>query len=104
MTPVTALPVSRMFGVALIAGLALLLVSTVLYITAGEGVNHGVAGGTVGVWACFALVIGYVGLARSFEPRAPKASLVLAVLAVIGLMTGYGRRVPAVLVFLSAGS
>lgn len=86
----------RLFGVALIAGSVLLLVSTVLFITSGAGVNDGVVGGTVSVWACFALVLGYVGVARSFEARAPKASMALAVLAVVGLMTGYGYSLEAI--------
>lgn len=92
----TAPPLPRLFGVALISGTALMLVSTLLYVATGEGVNHGVVGGTVGIWSCFAMVLGYLGLARSFESPAPRASLVLTVLAVVGLMTGYGYNLEGI--------
>jgi len=88
--------VPKTYGVALLAGLVLLLGSTVAYLVSGRPVNDGVVGGTVGVWAAFCLVVGYVGLARTFEPVAPKSSAALAVLAVVGLMTGYGYGVEAI--------
>jgi len=88
--------IPRLFGAAVVVAPVLLLLSTVVYITTGGGVNDGVAGGTIGIWTCFLFVIGYVGIARALEPAAPKASLVLAVLAIVGLMTGYGYNLEAI--------
>jgi hypothetical protein len=89
-------PVPGPYGVALVAAPVLLLASTTAFLTAGEEVNHGVVGGTIGVWSSFCWVVGYVGLARTFEHVVPKSSVALAVLAVVGLMTGYGYNIEAI--------
>lgn len=91
---------ARVFGIAIIVGPLLLLASTVAYVTAGEGVNEGVLGGTVGVWSVLALGIAFVGLLRLVEPHAPRAAVVLTVIALIGFPAGVAFNVDAVFVGL----
>ena len=86
--PAPARPIARVHGVAAIAAPLLLLVSTVAFITQGEGINHGVLGGVVGVWSCFAFVIAFTGIVRMLEPRMPRYAPVLLCLSVIGFSSG----------------
>lgn len=90
------LPTPRLYALAAIAAPVLLLASTVAYLTAGEGINDGVLGGTIGVWSSFALIFAFIGIARTLEPVAPRAATVLLVISVIGMTAGVGFNVQAI--------
>jgi hypothetical protein len=79
---------AKVYGVAIMLAPLLMLASTIAYVTVGEGINVGVLGGVIGVWAAFALAIGFVGLLRLLEPSAPRAAAVLTVLALTGFTAG----------------
>ncbi len=87
---------ARICGAAAIIAPILLLASTVTYITAGDGINDGVLGGTIGVWSCFALAIAFVGLLRLLEPAAPTAAPVLTIVALTGFAAGVAFNVQAI--------
>ncbi|MGH9136189.1 MAG: hypothetical protein ACRD0G_03970 [Acidimicrobiales bacterium] len=87
---------ARIYGAAAIVAPILLLASTVTYITAGDGINDGVLGGTIGVWSCFALAIAFVGLLRLLEPAAPKAAPILTIVALTGFAAGVAFNVQAI--------
>ncbi|MGD9890725.1 MAG: hypothetical protein AB7R89_09035 [Dehalococcoidia bacterium] len=91
---------ARVYGVATILAPLLLLASTVAYITAGEGINEGVLGGTIGVWSAFAMTIAFVGILRLLEPRAPRAAVTLTVIALIGWAAGIAFNIEAIYVAL----
>jgi hypothetical protein len=86
---------ARVFGIALIIAPLLLLASTIAYITEGDGINNGVLGGTIGVWSVFALAIAFIGLFRLLEPHAPRAAVVLTVIAVTGCAAGVAFNIQA---------
>lgn len=86
----------RLHGVAILAAPVLLLISSVAFLTSGDGINDGVLGGTISAWSCFAFVLGFVGIARSFEAVAPRASVALLVLSVLGFMTGMSYSISAI--------
>lgn len=86
---------ARVTASAGVLGALCLLVSTVLYITDGRGINDGVLGGTVGVWSCIGLAIGSVGVFRLLEPRAPKAAPIAGAVALAGLSSGTAFNVQA---------
>jgi hypothetical protein len=88
---------ARIHGTAMILAPLLLLASSVAYITAGEGINDGVLGGTFGVWCIFALAIGFVGLLRLLEPAAPRIAPVLLASVLIGCLAGVGFQTLAIL-------
>lgn len=90
------LPTPRLYGLAACAAPVLLLASTVAFVTAGEGINDGVLGGTIGVWSCFAFILAFVGIVRTLEPVVPRAAAVLLVLSVIGMAAGVGFNVQAI--------
>ncbi|MGH3737974.1 MAG: hypothetical protein ACRDT6_20530 [Micromonosporaceae bacterium] len=87
---------ARVSGVAAILAPVLLLASTIAFLVDGQGINHGVLGGTVGVWSAFAFVIGFVGIARSLETSAPRLAATLLVLSIIGFMTGLSYSISAI--------
>lgn len=78
----------RAFGAAAIAAPLLLLASTIAFMTAGEGINDGVLGGTLSVWAVTAFGIALVGLLRLLEPHAPRAASLLTLTAIAGVAGG----------------
>lgn len=86
---------ARVTGVATILAPLLLLLSTVAYVTQGEGVNQGMLGGVIGVWSIFALLIGFTGIIRLLEPRAPRFAPWLLVVSMIGFSAGVGFNVDA---------
>lgn len=88
--------VAHVYGVATILAPVLLLASTVAFVVAGEGINHGVLGGTIGVWSSFALLVAFIGILRALEPAAPRAAAVLTVLAISGLAAGVAFNVDAI--------
>lgn len=94
---------ARIHGIALILGPVLLGASTVAFITVGDGINDGVLGGTLGVWACMAMTLGFVGLFRALEPVAPRAAPALMVLAVVSFVAGTGFSVLAIETAVSGG-
>lgn len=81
-----------------ILGAVFLLLSTVLFVTDGGGINDGVLGGTVGVWSCIGLAIGSVGIVRILEPRAPTAAPIVGVIALAGFSSGAAFNVQAMYV------
>lgn len=90
------LPTPRIYGLAAITGPILLLASTVAYVTAGEGINDGVLGGTIGVWSCLVLLFAFLGIVRMLEPAAPRGAAALLVLSLIGPAAGVGFNVQAI--------
>ncbi|WP_203335381.1 hypothetical protein [Nocardioides limicola] len=96
MEPELSTPNRRLFGGALILAPLLLLASTTAYVVAGEGVNHGVSGGVIGVWSCLAMILAMIGLLRILEPHAPRATPWLLVLAVCGFGGGIAFNLSAV--------
>lgn len=92
----TALHAPRTHGIAIIAAPALLLASTAAFLTAGDGINDGVLGGTISALASFAYVLGFIGVARSLESVAPRLSVAVMVLAVLGFMTGLSYSISAI--------
>lgn len=91
-----ALHAPRLYGGSTIVAPILLLVSTVAFLTAGNGINDGVLGGTISALASFAMVLGFVGIARTFEPVAPRGATALLVLSVLGAMTGLSYSISAI--------
>lgn len=79
---------ARFYGVAVIVAPLLLLGSTVAFLTAGEGINQGVLGNTMGVWVAFTFAIAIVGILRVVEPRAPRAAPILTAIALAGFCGG----------------
>lgn len=94
--PLPTLPAPRLFGLAAITAPVLFLVSDVNYITAGDGVNNGVTGGTIGVWSCLAFVLAWVGFARSLELAAPRGSMVVLAVGLTGFTAGAGFNIDAI--------
>ncbi|BCB89947.1 hypothetical protein [Phytohabitans suffuscus] len=78
---------SRVFGLCTIAAPLLLLASTIAY-TTENGINDGVVGGVIGVWSVFALAVGFAGIYRLVEARAPRVGPVFGALALIGFAAG----------------
>lgn len=86
--PVFSPLAARIFGIAVIAAPLLELASSVAYLVSGDGINEGVLGATIGVWAAFALVIAFVGILRLLERRAPRAAPILTLFTLTGLSAG----------------
>lgn len=99
LSPVAA----RIHGIALILGPLLLGASTVAFITVGDGINDGAVGGTLSVWACMALTLGFIGLFRALEPVAPRAAPALMALAVVSFIAGTGFSVLAIETAVTGG-
>jgi hypothetical protein len=99
LSPVAA----RIHGIALILGPVLLGASTAAFITVGDGINNGVLGGTLSVWACMAMTLGFVGLFRALEPSAPRAAPALMALAVVAFIAGTGFSVLAIETAVTGG-
>lgn len=87
---------ARIYGTAAILAPLFLLASTLAYITAGDGINDGVLGGTIGVWSAFTLAIALVGVLRLLEPAAPKAAPLLTAMAVIAFSGGVAFNISAI--------
>jgi hypothetical protein len=90
----------RAYGIAIIVAPVLMLLSTIAFITEGEGINEGVVGGTIGVWTAVAFVIAFIGIGRMLEPRSPRWGLAVTLLASVGFTTGVAFNVDAVFVGL----
>lgn len=88
---------TRITGVAAILAPILMLASTVAFVTEGNGINDGKAGGAIGVWSCFAFLLAFAGLYRVLEPAAPRAAPILFAVAAIGSAAGVGFNVDALL-------
>ena len=88
---------ARIHGWAVIAAPLLLLGSTIAFIYE-DGINNGVVGGTIGVWSVFALVIGFVGIYRAMEPKAPRVAPAFMAVALVGLTSGVGFNIQAMYV------
>jgi hypothetical protein len=91
MSPLAA----RIYGVAAVIAPLLLIATTVAYIVEGEGINHGVVGGTIGVWSAIAMVIAMVGVLRLLEVRRPRAAPILSLFALSGFTAGVTFNVEA---------
>lgn len=94
-TPVTY-PGQRLLALAAVVGPVVFLLSDVAYITAGNGINNGVLGGTIGVWSVFLLAWAFLGISRALEPVAPRGALTLLVLAVPMVAGGTAFNVNAI--------
>ncbi|BBG04706.1 MULTISPECIES: hypothetical protein [Pseudonocardia] len=90
--PATA---GRIAGTAAVLGPFLLLGSSLLFLFVENGVNSGVLGGTVGLWACLALAIAVPGVLRAVEPVAPRAAPRVAAVVTIGLVAGAAFNIQA---------
>lgn len=90
MSPVAA----RIHGLATIAAPLLLLASTIAFIYEG-GINDGIVGGTIGVWSIFALVVGFAGIYRMIEPKAPRAAPFFMAASLVGFTAGVAFNVQA---------
>jgi hypothetical protein len=86
---------ARITAVAAMLGPFLLLLSSVAFVTAGDGVNDGVLGGTIGVWSCIALAIATIGICRLAEPHAPRAAPIVNAVALTGWVGGMSFNVTA---------
>ena len=86
----------RLSGAAIVAAPVLLLVSTISYITAGDGMNTGEAGGAIQVWAMIAFALAMVSLARLLERPAPRAAAALTVVGLIGAAGGVGYGIDSI--------
>jgi hypothetical protein len=93
MSASTVRPGDRFLAVAVILGPVLFLLSDAAYLFAGNGINNGVLGGTIGVWSCFVLGWAFIGLSRMLEPVAPRGSLALLILAIPAVCAGAGFNV-----------
>jgi hypothetical protein len=91
MSPLAA----RVYGVAAFLGPLLLLAATIGFIVEGEGINHGVLGGTIGVWSAFTMIIAMMGVLRLLEVNRPRAAPILTILAVSGFAAGSAFDVEA---------
>jgi hypothetical protein len=92
MSPLAA----RIYGVAAIVGPLLLAASTTAYILEGEEINRGVLGGTIGVWASFAMIIALVGVLRLLEVNRPRAAPILTIFALTGFAAGIAFSMDAI--------
>jgi hypothetical protein len=93
-------PARRAYAIAIFAAPVLMLLSTIAFITDGEGINEGVVGGTIGVWTAVAFVIAFVGIGRMLEPLSPRWALAVTLLASIGFTAGVAFNVDAIFVGL----
>jgi hypothetical protein len=82
-------------AVAVIAAPIVFLLSDVAYVVAGDGINNGVLGGTIGVWSVFLLGWAFVGISRALEPVAPRGALALLILALPAMCGGAAFNVNA---------
>lgn len=89
-------PGRRLLAVAAIIGPVVFLASDVAYVVAGDGINNGVLGGTIGVWSVFLLAWAFLGIGRALEPVAPRGALTLLVLAVPMVAGGTAFNVNAI--------
>jgi hypothetical protein len=92
----TNLAYPRVTGAATIAAPVLLLLSTISYISAGNGMNDGKAGGAIQVWAMIAFALVTVSLARLLERAAPRAAATLTVVGLIGAAGGVGYGIDSI--------
>lgn len=92
----TNLAYPRLMGAATVAAPVLLLLSTISYISAGNGMNDGEAGGAIQVWAMIAFGLVTVSLARLLEPAAPRAAATLTVVGLIGAAGGVGYGIDSI--------
>ncbi len=81
---------ARFTGVLAIVGGTLQLASTVVSVTLEGGVNNGVTGGTITVWSAFVLAGAFVGLYRWAEPRYPRTTPWLTLVALTAMVAGGG--------------
>ncbi|GAA1502565.1 hypothetical protein [Nocardioides humi] len=88
MTTPASHPGRRFTAVAVILAPVVFLLSDVAYISAGEGINNGVLGGTIGIWSVILLGWALVGISRALEPVAPRGALALLVLAIPAMVGG----------------
>lgn len=66
-----------LYPFAMLAAPVLLLASTIAFIAVGGGINDGVAGGVITVWAVIAFTLAFVGCARLLEPWMPRGAQVV---------------------------
>ncbi|TDD12978.1 hypothetical protein E1218_35135 [Kribbella turkmenica] len=85
---------ARIHGWATILAPVLLLGSTLAFISE-DGINDGVAGGTLGVWSTFLFVIAFAGLYRVIESRLPRIGPMFMALTLIGFTAGTAFNVQA---------
>lgn len=82
--------------VAMILAPVLLLASTVAFLTVGGGINDGILGGVLTVWAVLAFALAFLGCARLLEPGMPRAARVLTFGAAALAVGGAGFGISAV--------
>ena len=92
----TNLAYPRLSGAATVAAPVLLLLSTISYITAGDGMNAGEAGGAIQVWAMIAFALATVSLSRLLERPAPRAAAALTAIGLIGAAGGVGYGIDSI--------
>jgi hypothetical protein len=85
----TATPTSRVFGLAMILGPVVSLVSTVVYVLGG-GLNKDQAGGVIQIYGVVGYAIAIIGLLRLLEKPMPRLSAALTVLGMVTVAAGLG--------------
>lgn len=90
----------RVTAIAAVLAPALVLASTVAYLARGEGMNDGEVGGAIQLWGMAAYAVAVVGLLRLVEDAAPRAAVVLTVLAMLGVAAGAGYGIDSMQVEL----
>jgi len=88
---------ARIAGRAAILAPILLLLSTVAYLTEGNGINDGFVGGTIGVWSALAFMLAFVGICRALEPAAPRGAPILLCVSLVGWAAGVAFNIDAIL-------
>ena len=93
----------RLFAGAMLLGPALLLGSSVAYVTGG-GLSNDELGGALQVYAFVALTVVAIGIAREVERALPRASAALLAFAVLGCGAGVGFGIDSIHAALPGGT
>ncbi|TDE94011.1 hypothetical protein EXU48_11155 [Occultella glacieicola] len=96
----TTVTMPLLFPVAMIVAPILLMASTFAFLSVGGGINDGIVGGVLTVWAVMAFVLAFVGCARILESRMPKGAQLLAFGAAAVGAGGAGFGISAIYVQL----
>lgn len=74
----------HVYGIAIVLIPIIVLGSTLAFIFLGDGINFGVVGGTIGVWATDVRIGAFIGNLRLVEPEFPRDPLIVISLVTIG--------------------
>lgn len=88
---------ARFAAVLAILGSSLFLLSTIAFVTVGNGINNGVVGGVITVWACLTLIPAFAGIYRLLEPDRPRLAAWLTLVASAAFIGGTGFGAGAII-------